>query len=91
LDPEAARERGEVEHQRGVGEGQLMHVHDYVPSSLDSARKRRSPVPLGRLVLVPSTAQDCGGVIELDDPGNLHASGDGCKGERVENQPSGLD
>jgi hypothetical protein len=39
--------------------------------SLDRSRERPSAVPLGRPVLISSTAQNRGGVIELDDPGNL--------------------
>jgi hypothetical protein len=91
LDPQAARERREVEHQRRVSEGKLAHVDDHVPLSLDRASKGAASVPLGRLVLVASTAQNRGGLIKFNDPGNLHARADGRKGECKENQPSGLD
>lgn len=84
FDAKPPRERGEIEHQRRIRERKLTHVHDHIALRLDRARERLAAIPLGRLVLVPSTAQYRGDVIEVDDPGNLHGRGDGRKGQMGE-------
>jgi hypothetical protein len=71
LDPLTPSQHRQVNHQRRVGEYQLAHVDDHVAVSLDRPCECPPAIPLGRSVLVSSTAQHCGGVIEFDDPGNL--------------------
>ena len=72
VDPQAPGQNREIEHQRGVAEGQLGQVDDHVRAHLDGPGKGTAPVPLGGPILISSTTQDRGGVIEFDDPGNLH-------------------
>ena len=72
LDSQTPGQDGEVEHQRGVAEGELGQVNHDVTVRLDGAGKRAAPIPLGGSILVPSTTQYRAGVIELDDPANLH-------------------
>lgn len=71
LDALAPSEHGQVDHQRGVREGQLPQIHGHIAVGLDRLRQGSAPMDLGRSVLVSLTAQDGGGVIELDDLGNL--------------------
>jgi hypothetical protein len=71
-DTEAASEHGQVKHHRRIGERQLTEVNDDIGLSADGTRQRRAPDSLRRPVLVPAAAQGCGGVIEIDDRGNLY-------------------
>jgi metal-sulfur cluster biosynthetic enzyme len=72
--PQSTGQRGEIEHQRGVAEHELTEVDDDVAASVDGSCEGAPPVPLGGLILVSSTTQYCGAVIELDDSSNLHNS-----------------
>jgi hypothetical protein len=72
--PQPPRQDGEIEHQRGVPEHQVGQVNDHIAPRLDGPGKRAPTETLGGPVLISSTTQYRGGVIELDDPGNLHKS-----------------
>jgi metal-sulfur cluster biosynthetic enzyme len=79
VNPEPSRQDGDVEHQRGVAEHQLAKVHHDVTAGVDRAGESPSPEALRRPVLVSSTAQHRGVVIELDDRGNLQNRAGGRK------------
>ena len=70
-DPEPARKRREIQHQRGIGEDQIGEIDDHVTLGLDRAGKAGTPGSLSRSVLVASTVKHGLPVIEVDDPGNL--------------------
>jgi metal-sulfur cluster biosynthetic enzyme len=72
VDTQPPRQHGEVEHQGGVPEPQLSQVDGHVAARVDGAGKGASARALRRPVLVSSTTEYRGRVIELDDPRNLH-------------------
>jgi hypothetical protein len=74
-------ESRQVEHERRVPERELGEIDHDVSARVDGPGKCAPTKPLGRPVLVPSTTQYRGGVIELDDPGNLHNRADPGKAE----------
>lgn len=65
--PETARERREVEHQRGVCKYQAAQIHGHVGLRTESVYERPPAAPLGRLVLVPTAAQRGWLFVEVDD------------------------
>jgi hypothetical protein len=81
LDPQATGEGAEVEHQGRVRKREFRQIDNHVSLRPDRSCERLPAVTLGRPVLVASTAQRRGGVIEADDPGNLHNDPAGGKGE----------
>jgi metal-sulfur cluster biosynthetic enzyme len=64
---QAPRERGEVEHQRGVRERQLGEVDHDVPRAGQRAREGLAAEALGRSVLIAATPQNTGLGLEVDD------------------------
>lgn len=85
--PQATRERRQVEHQRWVRECELVQIDDHVALCLHRPREGLPTVPLSRSVLIPPAAQNCGDMIEVDDPGNLH----GRRAARKGDPPADLD
>jgi metal-sulfur cluster biosynthetic enzyme len=73
---QAPRQNGQIEHQRRVSEPEAGQVDHDVPAGVDGPGKGTPAEPLSRPVFVASTTQYGGGVIELDDPGNLHNGAD---------------
>jgi hypothetical protein len=63
---------GEVKHERRIPEDKLAKIDGDVAARIDRLGKSASPIGLRRPVLVASTTQHRGVVIELDDRGNLH-------------------
>ncbi len=61
----------QVEHQRGVGEGQVGEVDDHVGLGAQRSRQGAPAATLGAAILVSRTAQDRRLVVEVDDCGNL--------------------
>lgn len=57
----------QVEHQRGVSEGQLGQIDDEVALGSERPGERAPPQTLGGSILVPGTSQNRGVVRELDD------------------------
>jgi hypothetical protein len=76
---QATGQCAEVQHQRGVRKRELGEIDDHVPLRADRSCESLPPVSLGRPVLVASTTQGPGGVIELDDPGKLQNEAAGRK------------
>jgi len=69
--PKTARESGEIEHQRGVRKHQSAQIHRHVGLRAERSHERPPPTPLGRLILVPTTAQRRWLFVEVDDRRNL--------------------
>lgn len=69
--PQTPREHGQIQHQRGVGKGQLAEINHQVALRTERACQRATAEALGGPVLVAGTSQDWGIVRELDDSGNL--------------------
>jgi metal-sulfur cluster biosynthetic enzyme len=67
-----ARQHGQIEHQRGVGEGQVAEIDHEVTLGPKSTGQRSASEALGCPVLVAGASQDGRIVRELDDPGNLY-------------------
>jgi hypothetical protein len=65
--PEAACQRREVKHQRGVCKYQATQIHGHVGLRAESVYERPPAAPLGRLVLVPTAAQRRWLFFEVDD------------------------
>ena len=61
----------EVDHQRQVGERQLVEVDDDVGARMDRPGERLAPTTLRASVLIAAASQERGLVIEVDDSGNL--------------------
>lgn len=61
----------QVEHQRGIGEGQVGEVDDHVGLGAQRSRQGAPAATLGAAILVSRTAQDRRLVVEVDDCGNL--------------------
>jgi metal-sulfur cluster biosynthetic enzyme len=68
---QAPRQRGQIEHQRGVSERQVAEVGDHVAGGLDRAGQGPAPRSLCGAILVPPAPEDRQAVIELDDRGNV--------------------
>src|SRR4051812_20091306 len=66
-DAQPPGERGEVEHERGVREGQLGEVDDDVAGAGQRAREGRAAEALRRTILVAAAPQDSGLGLEVDD------------------------
>ena len=76
LGAQAARQYGQVEHQRGVGKGQPAEVDDDIRLGTDRARQGLAATSLGAPVLVATAAQGRRLFIEVDDCGKLPKAGD---------------
>jgi hypothetical protein len=71
-DPLAAREHRQVDHQRGVGEGELAQIDGHVTLGLDRLGQGPAAARLARAILLTTATQNRVDVIKLDDRGNLH-------------------
>src|SRR5438270_12166122 len=58
-------EGGEVEHPRGVGEGQLREIDDDVTRAGERARQRGATKALGRTIFVPPAPQNSSLCLEV--------------------------
>ena len=71
LGAQALREDGQVDHQRGVGEGQLGEVDDDVARRLEGRGDRPAASTAGRSILVPRDPEDRQLLVEVNDAGKL--------------------
>jgi hypothetical protein len=55
---QAPCDRGEVEHQRRVGEHEAAEVDDHILLRLDRSRQSATARPLGRAILIAAAAED---------------------------------
>ena len=78
LDAQPPRKHRQVEHQRGVAEGEVLELDRDVAPSCDCPGEGSPPIALRGAILVSLTAKDRRLVIELDDPGNLYNPAAGC-------------
>ncbi len=81
MGPQAASQDGEIEHQRSVGEHELVEVDDHVGLRADRPRQRLAAATLRIAILVATAAQCWWLVIEVDDYPNLSEPVGGCKGQ----------
>jgi hypothetical protein len=88
VEAQPAGQCGEVEHQRGIAEYELAQVDDHVVRGVDGLGEGAAAVPLRRPILVASTTQYRGVVIELDDVSNLHNRLTRGKGVKPHCQPA---
>ena len=72
VNPEAPRQDGEIEHQGRVAEDQAREIDYDITLGVDGTGECPAATSLRRPVLISSTTQYRGAVIELDDPGKLH-------------------
>lgn len=67
LHSQAARQDGEVQHQRGIGEHELGEIDDHITLGADRPGQRPPAPPLGVAVLIAAAAEGGRLVIEVDD------------------------
>jgi metal-sulfur cluster biosynthetic enzyme len=68
---QAAGQRGQVQHQRRIGEHEPAEVDDHVGLCAQRPHERAPAAPLGRAVLVATAAQGRRLFVEVDDRANL--------------------